>query len=155
MRRHFLKGLGIQCLAVATLLATSHLVMARTPGQAQYVEQVRRQLDNARDLLEARGFEKTHDYKIATLASGGAKSSTLNLQKGTQYVIIGVCDRDCSDLDIKLYDENDRLIATDTSTDDKPLVSVTPRWTGEFRILVSMYRCGNSPCYYGVGVFGK
>jgi hypothetical protein len=60
-----------------------------------------------------------------------------------------------SDLDIKLYDENDRVIATDTSTDDKPLVTVTPRWTGEFRILVSMYECGNSPCYYGIGVFGK
>jgi hypothetical protein len=47
------------------------------------------------------------------LANGGAKSSTLDLQKGMQYVIIGVCDKDCSDLDIKVYDENDRVIATD------------------------------------------
>jgi hypothetical protein len=151
MKRQFLKGLGIQCIAIATLFATPNM----TPAQTQYVEQVRNQLNNARDILEARGFEKTHDYKIATLANGSARSTTLNLEKGMQYAIIGVCDKDCTDLDIKLYDENDKQVASDTSADDKPLVSITPRWTGQFRILVSMYKCSNSPCYYGVGVFGK
>jgi hypothetical protein len=155
MKRRFRGLLVCSCLSVATVLAASGLAPAQTSSQTQYIVQVRRQLNGARDLLGARGFEKTHDYKIATLANGGAKSSTLDLQKGMQYVIIGVCDKDCSDLDIKLYDENDQLIATDTSADDKPLVTVTPRWTGEFRILVSMYRCRNSPCYYGIGVFGN
>lgn len=151
MKRQSLKALGAQCIAIVTLFVTPTTALA----QAQYVEQIRIQLNKARDLLEARGFEKTHDYKIDTLRRGDAESTNLVLRKGMNYAIIGVCDKDCTDLDIKLYDENDHLIASDTSDDDKPLVSVTPRWTGQFRILVSMYKCSSSPCYYGIGVFGK
>ncbi len=151
MKKQSLKALGVQCIVVVTLFATSTTALA----QGQYVEQIRNQLNKARDILEARGFESTHDYKIDTLARSDAESTSLVLQKGVQYAIIGVCDKDCTDLDVKLYDENNHLIASDTTADDKPLVSVTPRWTGQFRILVSMYKCSSSPCYYGIGVFGK
>jgi hypothetical protein len=103
MKRRFRGLLVCSCLSVATVLAASGLAPAQTSSQTQYVVQVRRQLNGVRDLLGARGFEKTHDYKIATLANGGAKSSTLDLQKGMQYVIIGVCDKDCSDREHLTY----------------------------------------------------
>jgi len=112
MKRRFRGLLVCSCLSVATVLAASGLAPAQTSSQTQYVVQVRRQLNGARDLLGARGFEKTHDYKIATLANGGAKSSTLDLQKGMQYVIIGVCDKEAKRLLLRITDiDSKRVIA--------------------------------------------
>ncbi|MGA7935472.1 MAG: hypothetical protein WCA35_18115, partial [Kovacikia sp.] len=71
------------------------------------------------------------------------------------YGLIGVCDRDCRDLDLRLYDENGNLVAADTSSDDTPFVSLTPRWSGQFYLRVDMANCRANYCYYGVGVFGR
>ncbi|MET0648842.1 MAG: hypothetical protein ABW208_19710, partial [Pyrinomonadaceae bacterium] len=87
--------------------------------------------------------------------SGETSSFALSLNGGTEYRLVSACDNDCSDIDIVVYDENGNQVASDTSRDDKPVVSVTPRWTGQFRIKVTMYKCSNSPCAYGISVFGR
>lgn len=154
MKKQSVKCLATWCIALATLFAlNTNTTSAQT--QAQYVAQVRAQLNVVRDAVEDNGYVKTHDYKISTLGRGRKDSFTLDLRKGRQYILVSVCDQDCSDLDIKVFDENNNQIASDTAVDDRPVVSVTPRWTGEFRIQVTMYKCSNSPCYYGIGVFGN
>jgi len=39
-----------------------------------------------------------------------------------------------ADIDMKVYDENGHLIASDTDLDGTPICTWTPRWTGNFRI---------------------
>lgn len=39
--------------------------------------------------------------------------------------------------------------------DDNAVVVVNPRSTGAYRVKVIMATCSTSPCFYGVGVFGK
>jgi len=34
-------------------------------------------------------------------------------------------------------------------------VQIAPRVTGEYRVKVTMASCSTSPCFYGVGVYGK
>jgi len=93
MKRRFRGLLVCSCLSVATVLAASGLAPAQTSSQTQYVVQVRRQLNGARDLLGARGFEKTHDYKIATLANGEAKRLLLRITDidSKRVIAIGSC----------------------------------------------------------------
>ena len=136
--------------AVLTLLA----VLVPTAGAQSYADQVRSQLDGAKQALRSEGFTRSHDYKIESLDDGAEDTFTVDLEEGREYALVGACDVDCSDMDFWLYDENDNLIDSDTSTDDVPVVRVTPRWSGTFEIRVKMYECSNEPCFYGIGVFG-
>lgn len=124
-------------------------------AQERYVKQVRAQLESVQEKLADDDFERTHDFKIDKLSADGSDTFSLTLKKGTDYVLVSACDADCSDLDIKVYDENDNEVAQDTTVDDLPMVSVTPRWTGQFRIEITMFSCDDDPCYYGIGVFGR
>jgi hypothetical protein len=44
------------------------------------------------------------------------------LYGGFSYLILGACDGDCGDVDIRLYDENGTEIDSDTSNDAVPFV---------------------------------
>jgi hypothetical protein len=139
----------------ALVLAALAFALAAPAAAQQYTQQVRRQLDGAAATLEDEGYNPTHAYEIGNLNDDSEESFTLDLDGDRNYAIVGACDNDCSDLDFWLYDENDNLIDSDTSTDDVPVVRVTPSWTGQFRVRVKMYACSANPCYYGIGVFGQ
>ena len=139
----------------ALALAAVAFVLAVPAAAQQYTQQVRSQLDGAGTTLRREGYRGTHDYEIGNLNDDAEESFTLDMTSGRDYAIVGACDNDCSDMDFWLYDETDNLIDSDTSTDDVPVVRVTPSWTGTFRVRVKMYACSANPCYYGIGVFGN
>jgi hypothetical protein len=56
--------------------------------------------------------------------------------RGGELAIIRVSGDGDTDLDLYVYDENDRLIARDDDSSDECIVSWTPRWTGSFKIKV-------------------
>jgi hypothetical protein len=56
--------------------------------------------------------------------------------------IFGVCDGDCSDLDINLYDSNGALVSSDTLLDALPIV--TAPYDGIFNVEVIMTTCTHS-----------
>lgn len=139
----------------ALLLFALAVVSASLAAQERYVRQVRVQLETLEEKMEEEGFQRTHAFKIDKLPGDGTDSFTLTLDRGTDYVLASVCDTDCSDIDVKVYDENDNEVAEDTTVDDLPMVFVSPRWTGKFRIQITMYSCRQRVCYYGIGVFGR
>lgn len=133
------------------------LWLVPTSGIAQdsYQEQVDEMLNTAEIVARSRGYSTTHYRHHGRLNSGEYRNVTLQLDKGVEYMIVGQCDEDCSDIDIWLYDESDNQIDEDTLSDDTPVVIVTPRWTGRFSYTIKMYACSIEPCYYGVGVYGR
>ena len=76
---------------------------------------------------------------------------TLPLRAGQQYKIFGVCDQDCEDLDLYLYDQLGNLVVKDTSPNSTPALTITPRYTENYKLEVSMYSCSYEPCDYMVG----
>ncbi|WP_228051835.1 hypothetical protein [Sphaerospermopsis aphanizomenoides] len=120
-----------------------------------YTSQIRDQLIRAALAAGFSGYTLTHDPFIGNLGRGGYDDITINLRSGVSYAIVGVCDSDCRDIDLKLYDDNGNLIVSDTENDDTPFVWVTPRWNARFTIRVIMPSCSNAPCRYGIGAFGK
>lgn len=141
--------------ALAFLLGAALLAPTTGVAQGRFERQVRDQLRQAGRILEDRGYELTHDVYTGQLNNHESESLTLGLRSGNDYAIVGVCDEDCSDIDLRLFDEDGDEIDADVETHDKPIVTVTPRESGKYRIRVIMASCSTSPCYYGVGVFGK
>lgn len=106
-------------------------------------------------LAQSSGYRLTHDLICSKLDDGYHKFYTLTLRGGTNYMIFAACDGDCDDIDLFIYDENDNLVAKDPDLDDDPVITVTPSWTGSFRLKVAMPGCKVDPCRFGVMIFGK
>ena len=77
------------------------------------------------------------------------------LRAGQTYVLVGLCDRNCYDLDFSVYDENNNLVARNTAAHAYPMVRVSPKWTGDFTVHISMPSCVVNMCSYCVGVFNQ
>ncbi|MEC4984474.1 MAG: hypothetical protein SAJ37_18170 [Oscillatoria sp. PMC 1068.18] len=143
---------------VKTMVAVVASAILLTPTAVlanRYEDQIQGQLIRAAIALGFNNYRLTHNAFIDDLGDNGEDSLTVTLRSGVSYHIIGVCDQDCSDLDLRLYDDRGNLIDSDDEGDDLPVVSVTPRWTGQFKVEVDMYNCDANYCYYGVGAFGR
>lgn len=142
-----------------TAIALFSGIVLLTPTAAlagRFTDQVRGQLMQAAISLGINGsYQLTHNPQVDNLRNNQSKILNINLRSGTSYAFVGVCDEDCRDIDLQVYDENGNLVDSDTGADDYPMVRVNPRWNGRFRVKVTMANCKASTCYYGVGVFGK
>ncbi|AKG22345.1 hypothetical protein [Calothrix sp. 336/3] len=149
------KALGT--ISTTAALSTS-LLIAPTPVRADYrdfINDVGEQLIRAGMASGLRGYELTHEPVINSMNHGYSSYVTVTLRAGVSYGIVGVCDRDCRDLDIALINDRGYAIASDMGNDDIPFIPITPSRTATYRIRVDMSRCHNQPCYYGVGIFGR
>lgn len=124
-------------------------------GGGNYTQQVRAQLDRASQIVQGAGYRKTHDYEYAAMNDNATKRFDVRLNEGMTYKLVAACDNDCSDIDMKLFDQNGNLIDSDVSGDDIPIVDVTPSWSGPFTVEMRMYTCSNEPCFYGIAVYGR
>ena len=113
------------------------------------------QLQQAQSALAQQGFTALGQPYSGGLQQGQNWDVPLDLYAGYDYRVIGVCDRDCNDLDLVLFDPGGVLATQDTSTDDHPLVSIQPTVTGRFNLRVQMYNCSVAPCYYAVALYGR
>lgn len=123
--------------------------------QSRWDAQVGDQMNRAGQVFVEKGFSRVQDIRSGSLRDGESGVVTLTLLAGKTYALIGVCDNDCVDLDLHLYDASDNEVASDTQTHDAPIVHVTPRETGPYQLKVVMTACKTSPCYYGMAVYAR
>ncbi|HDN27604.1 MAG TPA: hypothetical protein ENG03_11015 [Thioploca sp.] len=143
------KTVGGIAITVSLLLASNNVLAGR------FTDQVREQLVAIGVLLGlGDNYELSSSY-VNSLRDDRSNMLTMSLSRGRSYAIVAVCDQDCRDIDLLVYNENDQLVGKDIKADDKPMVGISPRWSGDFRVQVKMISCSASPCYYGVGLFGK
>ncbi len=95
--------------------------------------------------------------KVGLLKNGESTTLDVTLNLDRSYRLVGVCDQQCSDMDMKLYNGSGALVDEDTSNDDIPLVDVSPRSSGSYTMKVTMADCSNATygCYYGVTLLRK
>ena len=124
-------------------------------AQNEHQDLVNTLLNAAERLARSSGYNSTHSRYNGQLREGQERTVTINLDRGTSYMIIAQCDGDCSDIDLWLYDENGNLIDEDVLVDDTPIVEVTPLRSARFSIRVRMVSCNVEPCYYGIGAYGQ
>jgi hypothetical protein len=132
-------------------------LMLPSPAQAQdaWEQQVRDQLTELGSSYEDDGYEMTHRLWVGSLDAYDTEEITLDLVTGQEYVIIGVCDNDCSDLDLVLYGDGDFEIDEDVERDAYPEVGVIVDVGGTFGVEIFMAACSADPCRYGLMAFAR
>jgi hypothetical protein len=140
----------LACLVAAALLAP-----AAATAQNQWQQTVRHQVGQHSDFLSGRGYTMSGDVYDGKLDDDAIEDLTITLRPGTSYAFMGVCDEDCHDIDLRLYDPDGDEVASDVRTDDWPIVTITPVFKGTYRVRVVMASCSRNPCFYGIGLFTK
>lgn len=74
------------------------------------------------------------------LGPGGAQYLDVALRAGITYNIYVDPSEPSVDFNLFVYDENNNQVAYDNTPASSALCSVTPRWTGPFRIMVTSAR---------------
>ncbi|MET0183015.1 MAG: toll/interleukin-1 receptor domain-containing protein [Caulobacterales bacterium] len=125
------------------------------PQGQDYQAILQGQLQQVNQLAAQEGFQLVGQPYMNGLAQGGEQAVPVELHTGYEYRIVAVCDRDCTDIDLRLFDENNVEVATDVAVDDNPIVQVSPRWTGAFSLKVVMASCSVAPCYFAAQLYGR
>ena len=95
----------------ALTIALAGMVYLPLAGQAQtdYAEQVRSFLETSgRIILQPQGLLATRDIFTDSLNANADEDHWITLEGGEHYALLGVCDADCEDSDLYLYDEKGR-----------------------------------------------
>lgn len=128
---------------------------AAQQGQPDYRAQILGRLGEVERVVVAQGFQRIGEPSVGQLRQGGTFNVPATLETGADYRIIGVCDADCGDLDLSLFDQSSNLISEDNLVDATPIVEVSPQWTGPFTVQARMHQCTVEPCYYALVLYGR
>lgn len=139
-------------LPVIALAAIGAALLFAAPAHAQPAI-IQTQLDSAATLMANGGFRLQDDFVTGDLSQGEDEEFELELEAGKSYIIVGVCDGDCSDLDMALTTAAGEDVDSDYELDDVPMVTVEVERSGTYHLKVEMATCSAEPCAFGVGVF--
>jgi hypothetical protein len=142
MRRSILPTL--LTLALGCALATE------AAAQASYQQQIRAALRTAAG--RARGARPEGEPLIGVLNGRATDSKTVDLQAGVRYTIVGVCDENCADIDLRIWGPSAAKLAEDVQPNNTPTLEFTAPAAGRYRLAVEMVTCTANPCAWGVQV---
>jgi hypothetical protein len=142
---------------VAAVLALTLGCAFATEAAAQnsYQQQIRSQLATASNSIRGNGYTSDREPMMGSLNASANEGMMVNLQGGVRYAIVGVCDNDCTDVDLRIWDPSGTKLAEDILTDDTPVLEFTATTTGQYRLSVEMATCSTNPCYWGVQVYKR
>ncbi|MBY0562550.1 MAG: toll/interleukin-1 receptor domain-containing protein [Hyphomonadaceae bacterium] len=136
--------------------AVQPVATAVAPVQTQdYGQQVLDRLATVEQAFVQQGFQRVSDPVHGQLRQGEYSNTPATLEVGYDYRIIGVCDNDCADFNLILYDQNNVIVSQDVLTDATPIVSAAPQWSGPFTAQAVMQNCTVQPCYYALVLYGR
>ncbi len=123
--------------------------------EMNHEELIQEQLKVAERLVAAEGYQPRQEHVVGSVELGETVTQSIRLGNGGNYMVIAVCDADCSDVDLAVYDSERKLVGSDNDESDVAIAQVATAAAGGFTAEVTMYSCAVSPCFYGLGVFEK
>jgi hypothetical protein len=128
-----------------------------TPQQPDATAQniILAQLQQASTALGQQGFQMVGQPATGGLSQAQITDIPAQMNQGYDYRVLGVCDRDCGDLDLGLFDANGQLLTQDTSTSSQPFIGAQPSYNGNFVVRATMYNCRVAPCYFAVALYAR
>ena len=137
----------LKSIAIAAVIALSGGGAARAQDAAP--------LDGvfARPESEGQNGARPANQGRGSLANLTTADHTFRLEAGKSYMVIGMCDNACSDLDLAAGDPSGKNIGSDVADDDTPVVAIEATASGNYTIRVAMTGCTAARCFYGVRVY--
>jgi hypothetical protein len=147
---------AVVALAVAGCGGGARPAASVAPSGGTYTNQVRGYLLRQQGVLQGQGFTRLAAGPVfGSLTHSSTTTHSMTVVSGNQYVLHGACDNDCTDLDLKIYDQTGALLMSDVAIDDHPTLMFSAVSGGTYRVEVIMARCNRNPCYYGVQLLSK
>lgn len=132
--------------------ATSTSESDAEPWARVLLEEVERVNEAVRD----QGLKRVSEVTYGILAPNEAREFQIKVGgNATAVAVIGVCDIDCSDLDLAIYDENGTLITVDNEPDDRPLVGAQVGGGRTVTVTAVMASCSTETCGVALQVFAE
>ena len=123
-------------VATFLTLALGCALATEAAAQNSFQQQVRNQIQTASNSIRGNGYSADRDPITGSLNNAANESMMVNLQGGTRYAIVGVCDNDCSDVDLRIWAPDGNQLTEDVATDDTPVLEFTATVTGQYRLSV-------------------
>jgi len=90
-------------------------------------------------------LEASHDAIFKEIANRRSTVVDLDLEAGTKLVF-GVCDSECIDINLTVYNPDGEVVAGDQNPDPHPVVGIDVPVSGRYGIRIHMLACASSPC---------
>lgn len=137
---------------VISLTLAAGLVVAGLAVAQDFEEQVAGQIAAIHDDI-ASDFEYASDMVIGEIEAGGSDGFPMTVNSDAEYIIVAVCDADCGDVDLVVYDAEEDQAAADVEYDDYPVIEF--QGEGEYWVEVVMTDCAAETCLYAIQVFER
>ncbi|MET0181456.1 MAG: hypothetical protein ABW199_01075 [Caulobacterales bacterium] len=146
----------LSAAAIFALCVTPAMAQPRTGG-TNYRTQVQNYLGEQAGKHTADGFRQEQGARdfVRQLRLDGGALWPLQLQAGVTYRVFAVCDNDCSDVDLEVYDPSGAFVGRDISTTDIPYVEVTPTAAGQYMARIWLAACESEPCYVAARLYRR
>lgn len=122
----------------------------------EYTAQVDSQLVRLTANARAQGFARLVSGPIyGRVADDGVATHEVTVTGGSEYALLGACDDDCSDLDLKIFDGAGAMLMQDVEADATPVLTFIAQSSGRYRVEAVMANCSHPPCFYGIQLLSK
>jgi len=144
-------------LAALALCAMPASAQQRAGGNSDYQGQVRNYLSQQAGKHTSEGFRPDTAVPdiIRPLRLEGGVIWPVQLRRGVTYRVFAVCDNDCSDVDLEVYDAAGAFVGRDVAVNDTPYVEITPAADGVAYARIWLAACESEPCYVGARLFRR
>ena len=142
------------CLMLGVVLMSTY-GLAQV-SQSTWENQVRIQLDAFTLTFGNYKLVPSHDPIVYSLDRNTYVDIRYQLDRGESYIFVGVCDTDCREINMVLYDEDGRVIDSSTRRHDvTPAVGARAYEDTMVRVQITMAECRHNPCWVGVGAYTR
>lgn len=95
-------------------------------------------------------------FHTGRLKNDGNGSFNVELSSGQQYMVVGVCDTQCMDIDLSAS-VDDRIVAEDILDDDLPVLEIERMSIdATAKVTVSMWKCASDDgCEWAVEIYSQ
>ncbi len=91
--------------------------------------------------------------QTGSLSHGDEVTIPLDITGAHEATVLGTCDRQCADLDLRLVTEDGRLIDLDEEEDDSPHVEIEAGKINKLLLKVRMANCASTSCTFAISQF--
>lgn len=123
-----------------------------SPAAADETSRLRERLIAAGDA----SYQKlAREFEIVEAATGQTGNTTFQPAPGKSYFIYGLCDANCTNIDLELTDSNDRWWREADSRPDATPVVMIPKSDSvrDIYIALDMIACEAATCTMGIGIY--
>lgn len=149
-----MRGAAAAALVTALMLSPTATAQQQQQEVSPYVQQVIDQLAGVSQQLSQNGYGAPELVSFNAINSGAVETFTYETNDNTPITFVGVCDSDCSDLDLRVRNAQGGVVGEDVLTDDMPVVHA-PQGARPLSVDVIMASCSQNPCVYGVAVYRR